>query len=322
MKKIIYNSCLALSAAMLLLSCEKTEVKDGGGKTLFKLTEGGGDPVVLALNTDPIVEEVRIAGVFRDAASNADYNAAATVTLSNSQALLDAYNDEHDTEFELLPAGSYTVTAASGVTVSGNTWTLNMAAKELDRSISISLNKALLDLSKQYAFGLEITNSTLGEPSLGTGTGIVNILIKNDYDGVYNLTGTMADAGAALDGMWDVDYHLITTGANSVVGWDPNVYEDYYIPIYNGTTPSGYGAYCPIFTFDPVTKKVTTVTNIWGQPASNGRYAAIDPSGVNEWDPVTRDIKVKFFMYQPSVVPLPNPRVVFDWTLEYKGARP
>src|SRR5690606_30176490 len=157
--------------------------------------------------------------------------------------------------------------------------------------------------SKQYALGLQISNTTVGEPSIGLGNSIVSILIKNDYDGVYNLTGDMVDAAVAeISGMFDVDYHLVTTGANTVLGWDPNVYEDNYIPIWSGTAASGYGAYCPIFTFDPNTNKITSVVNSWGQPASNGRYAAIDPSGVNEWDPVTRDIQVKFFMYQPSSV--------------------
>lgn len=324
MKKILYNSCMILSAAVLLMACEKSEVKDAGGKTLFKLTEGGGDPLVLALNTDPTVEDVRIATVFRDAANNSDYNAAATVTITNSQALLDAYNDENGTEYELLPTNAYSITNASGVTVSGNSWTINMAAKELDRAISITLNKALLDLSKQYAFGLQITSSTVGEPSLGTGSGIVNVLIKNDYDGVYEVTGTMVDVTSAdFTAKSPMEYHLVTTGAASVAGWDPDVYEDFITPILNAGANSGWGAFSPVFTFNPATHEIVSVTNYFGQPApSNGRYAELDNTGDNVYDPVTKTIKVKFKMFQPSVVPLPNARVTFDWTMEYVGPRP
>jgi len=323
MKKIIYNSCLALSAAVLLLSCEKTEVKDGGGKTLFKLTEGGADPVVIALNTDPEVEEIRIAGVLRDAVTNADYNAPATITLVNSQAVLDAYNDEEGTAYELLPANAYTILSQSGVNVNGNNWTLNFGAKELDRDIFISLDKTKLDLSKQYAFGLQITNTTVGEPSLSTGTGIVNVLIKNKYDGVYEVTGDMADAAPApLTGLFPMNIHLETTGANTVIVFDPDVFGDYITPALNAGALSGYGSFAPIFTFND-DDEITSVVNAYGQPApANGRYAEIDNTGVNAWDPATGDIKVKFFMYQPSVVPLPGHRVAFEWNMEYVGPRP
>src|SRR5690606_27283771 len=136
MKKILYNSCMILSAAALLMACEKTEVKDAGGKTLFKLEDAGGDPVILALNTDPAIETLHIGRLIRDAAKNSDYNSPATITVTNAQALLDEWNADplNDTEYELLPAGSFTVTSATGATVNGNSWTFNFAAKELDRN--------------------------------------------------------------------------------------------------------------------------------------------------------------------------------------------
>lgn len=324
MKKIIFNTLSILAASLVMVSCEKTEVKPGGGKTLFKLVEGGGDPIVLALNTDPAVEEIGIATLLRDVANNADYNAAATVTIANSQAVLDAYNDENGTEYELLPTGSYTITAASGVTVNGNDWTVNMAGKELTRKIRISLNKALLDLSKSYAFGLQITNSSVGSPSAGTGTAIINVLIKNEYDGVYEVTGTMVDVTSAdFTAKSPMEYHLVTTGAASVAGWDPDVYEDFITPILNAGANSGWGAFSPVFTFNPATHEIVSVTNYYGQPApSNSRSAEIDNTGENIYDPVTKTIKVKFKMFQPTVVPLPDPRVTFDWTMEYIGPRP
>jgi hypothetical protein len=60
--------------------------------------------------------------------------------------------------------------------------------------------------------------------------------------------------------------------------------------------------------------------NAYGQPASNGRYAQLDPTGVNTWDPVTKTLKVKYFMFQPSVIAV-GPRVSFNETFTYVGVR-
>ena len=131
----------------------------------------------------------------------------------------------------------------------------------------------------------------------------------------------MADAAnPALTGYFPMNYHLITAGANNVDGFDPEIWVDYFIPIYNAAAVSGYGSFSPSFTFD-ANDNITSVINVYGQPAGNGRYAQLDPSGENKWDPATKTIKVKFFMFQPAVVPLPNPRVRFDWTMTYKGDR-
>ena len=306
--------------AVGITSCEKTEIKDGGGKTLVKLKDGGEDPVVLPLDVNPPVEKIAIADVRKDAVSEADANAPTTITIVNSQAFLDSINNEWGTSYELLPTSAYTITPESGVTVNGNTWTINLAGGELARVISISLNKAQMDLSKQYAFGLKITQSSVGSPSLSKGTGIVNVLVKNKYDGNYEVTGTMVDAAnAALTPDFPMDYDLITTGERSVIGFSVK-YEDFYVDILNNGSGSVYGSFCPEFEFD-ANDNIIAVTNAYGQPAGNGRYAQIDPSGINRWDPATGNIDVKFFMFQPSVVPLPNPRVQFNWHMAYKGPR-
>ncbi|HET6722834.1 MAG TPA: DUF1735 domain-containing protein [Chitinophagaceae bacterium] len=316
-----YASWFLLLFVVGITSCEKTELKDGGGKTLVKIIGGGDDPLVIPMDVNPPVEELLIADLRKDAVTEADAMAATTVTITNTQAFLDDYNNDHGTAFELLPTSAYTITPESGVTVSGNTWTVNLAPGELARPISIVLDKSQMDLSKSYAFGLQITQTTVGSPSLGSGVIIVNPLVINKYDGIYEVTGSMVDAAnATLTGLFPFEYHLITTGERSVAGFDPVYWEDYFIPIMSGSDVSGYGAFSPIFTFD-ANDNVTAVTNIYGQPASNGRYAQLDPSGINKWDPATGNIDVKFFMFQPSVVSLPNPRVSFDWHMAYTGPR-
>ncbi|MDT9096606.1 hypothetical protein RSW32_25110, partial [Escherichia coli] len=73
-----------------------------------------------------------------------------------------------------------------------------------------------------------------------------------------------------------------------------------------------------IMNFDAATNKVTSVTNYYGQPSSNGRSAVLDPTGANSIDPTTRNIRVKFFMDETGIT---GHRATFDLTLVYLGAR-
>lgn len=314
-----YTSWFLLLLVVGITSCEKAEIKDGGGKTLVKIIGGGADPVVIPMDVTPVVEEILIADLRKDAVTEADASAATTVTITNTQAFLDDYNTANGTAFELLPTSAYTITPESGVTVSGNTWTINLAPGELARPIYIELDKSQMDLSKSYAFGLKITQTTVGSPASAS-TVIVNPLVINKYDGAYEVTGTMTDAAVGtITGDFPMEYHLITTGERSVVGWSVK-WEYYYVDILSSGAESVYGSFCPEFLFD-ANDNIIAVTNAYGQPASNGRYAQLDPSGINKWDPATGNIDVKFFMFQPSVVPLPNPRVSFSWHMAYTGKR-
>jgi hypothetical protein len=315
-----YAYLFLLFFTITITSCEKEDVKDGGGKTIVKILGGGDDPVVLPLDVDPTLEEILIADIRKDPNSESDKNAPTTVTITNTQAFLDAYNTAHGTGYVLLPASAYKITAKSGVTVAGNTWTITMAPGEFAREISITLDKSQMDLSLSYAFGLKVTQTSVGTVSLGSGSSIVNVLVKNKFDGEYEVTGTMVDAAVAtITSDLPMTYHLITTGERSVIGWSTK-WEDYYVDILSAGAESVYGSFCPEFLFD-ANNNVIAVTNAYGQPAGNGRYAQLDPTGINKWDPATGDIDVKFFMFQPSVVPLPNPRTRFSWHMDYAGPR-
>ena len=170
MKNIKLNIGWILFLAMFVTSCQKPDLpKEGGGKTFLKFVDGGEDPVVLPLDVNPVIEKILIADLRKDALNTADANTATTVTITNTQAYLDAYNTANGTSYELLPTSAYTITPESGVAVSGTTWTVNLASGEFARPISINLDKSQMDLSKQYAFGLQITQSSLGTPSLENG---------------------------------------------------------------------------------------------------------------------------------------------------------
>jgi len=198
------------------------------------------------------------------------------------------------------------------------------AGKRLSESLVLNINTFSLDPTKVFGLGFRIKSASSPAVKIGStlNTIVTEFTVKNRWDGEYEVTGTMVDvAVASLTGYFPMKYHLITSGALTCDGFDPVIWEDYFIPIRSGTALSGYGSYSPIFHFD-ANNNIVNVTNIYGQPAGNGRYAELDPSGVNKYDPATKTIKVKFFMFHPSAVPLPDPRVYFDWTMVYKKPRP
>ena len=99
-----------------------------------------------------------------------------------------------------------------------------------------------------------------------------------------------------------------------------DVANDYVLhQILSGPDWSYYGSFGMEFTFDPNTDQVVSVTNPYGQPSGNGRSAALDPSGTNLWDASTKNLSVKYWMDQPSVI-TPH-RVSFDELYTYKGPR-
>lgn len=92
--------------------------------------------------------------------------------------------------------------------------------------------------------------------------------------------------------------------------------------ILSGTSLSYYGSFGPVFTFDAITNKITSVTNFYGQPAGNSRSAQLDPSGSNQYDPNTKTMTIKFWMNEPNAVPIaPHHRRLFINTLIYWGPR-
>ncbi|HJS54436.1 MAG TPA: hypothetical protein VJ765_07835, partial [Chitinophagaceae bacterium] len=198
------------------------------------------------------------------------------------------------------------------------------AGKRLSESFMLNINTVTLDPTEVYGIGLKLSGVNPSSAKIASTLNSIVLLftVKNRWDGEYEVTGTMVDvASASLTGLFPMTYWMITSGALTCDGFDPVWWEDYFIPIKSGTAVSGYGSYSPVFYFDN-NNNIVDVKNIYGQPAGNGRYAELDPSGENKYDPATKTIKVKFFMFHPSAVPLPDPRVYFDWTMVYKKPRP
>lgn len=141
----------------------------------------------------------------------------------------------------------------------------------------------------------------------------------NVWDGKYRLEGTLNDAKEPAF-VWPGNtylYNLETLSATQVqlisldLGFAGHILK-------NGINTTYYGTFGLVVTFDPSTNKITGITNSYGQPSSSGRSAVLDPSGINTWDPVTKNIRIKYWMDEAG---FSGHRTSFDETWVYIGAR-
>jgi len=320
MKKTILNIKWILPViliAMTVSSCLKDNdwedglygaVRDTEGQqfvSIPKATKTTG--IVMALEAKSTVQNLNMFEVNYDFVSPAVSDITVTIVVDNSNV------KKINPASTILPTAAYTIPTLTMVIPKGS---------NLSEAFKFNFLSTPLDPTQVYGIGFTIASISPAGISIPANLKNVNYFftVKNKYDGVYVVNGTMVDAAApTITGYLPMNYHLITTGTSSVDGFDPDVWEDYFVPIYSGTSVSGYGSFSPQFVFD-ASNKITAVTNAYGQPAGNGRSAELDPSGVNSWDPATKTIKVKFWMNQPSVIA--GHRTAFDWTMVYKGVRP
>ena len=231
-----------------------------------------------------------------------------TVTLSSDAATLAKYNTENGVT-KVVPPGTV-VTFPTSVVIKKGT---NLTTVEGKITVSSDFN-----FSAAYGIPVKISKVSEGIVSGNFGNAVYSFGVRNKFDGNYTVTGTMVDyANAGLTGRYPMSAGLVTSGANTVRLYD-NAIGGIYHSILSGASTSYYGSFGVEFTID-ASNKVTSVINVYGQPAGNGRSAEIDPSGANSWDPATKTLKVKYWMNQPSVIA--GHRTSFDETFKYVGVR-
>lgn len=221
---------------------------------------------------------------------------------------LEAYNEEQGTHFEVLPADLYSI---DGMSV-----TIPKGQRQVTKTITLRTNQ--FDFSKSYALPLTITNSSYGIVSGNFSTALYGVVAKNKYDGIYEVTGEFVDqTNPAFFGYYPYEVELRTQTANSVARYDYAVGGIYYV-FNTGTGLSYYGNYGAVFQFDDA-DNVSAVVNLYGQPASNGREAAINPDGENVFTVVSeteKSLDVSYYMIQNGSI-----RCTFVEHYEYIGPR-
>lgn len=348
-----------LFIAVAFGSCIKKEVTplQEEGKTFVKIL-GGGTPAPIKKNPIDFIttpQQILMVDLRKDAASAAALNTTTTVVIKDDEAAVTAAG------YPIFPSAWYTIQSeVPKVGGPGGTWTFNFNAGDFGKQIYITIpNATVLDPSALYGLGFTI-QSVSADGTISTQKSIIiEIGAKNDWDGIYAVTGPMTELTgqpwtqwnnnnatspigdpfvSANGGAWEL--HLITTGGSECIALDNTIWGTVGHPMLNGGGHSGFGGFGLVVNFDAATNTVSRVHNFYGDPtrggstplgnpqtgsgppnyaASNTRRAELDPGGVNAVQG-NRDILIKYFMIQPNVIPV-GPRIIFDEKWAYVSSR-
>ena len=182
-----------------------------------------------------------------------------------------------------LPTGSYSLSTMDAVIKAGENFTSAL-------KLTI-LNSIVLDPNIAYGVGIEITSVDGGYAIAGNmGKMVIGLSIKNKYDGIYNLKGYHNRVPNNFP--YDVEIHLVTKGANSVIFYWPEV-KSIGHPIGVGVGDvSWYGnAIAPVIVFNTTTD---LVTNVFNNPPNTTVITMFTGAGsrVSKFDPATKKITV------------------------------
>jgi hypothetical protein len=242
-----------------------------------------------------------------------------TVTLAIDNSLVAAYN----TKYGLTGSAAALPIPAAGITVSSYDVTIPAGQLEADWTFTIDPTKVPNIVDLFYLLPVKIVSANNGVTVSGNfGVKYIRVLSRNQWDGVYQVTGTMVDAANAnLTGYYPHDVDMITTGGTTCAVYDHTI-GGYYYPILSSGSLSYYGSFGINMGFDPVANKPISVSNYWGV-VSNTRAGAINESYANAVNPTTRDITIQYYMLQPSVITAPpHIRCTMTETWKYLGPRP
>lgn len=329
--KSIYKFLMVAATAATLTSCLKDKNIDDQvyGMTRYdqgKIVELPAPPnhfIAIGLNLadrDTTFAAVTV-GLAADQVAQEDIKV--NLTLANSSALITEYNNANGTGFIQLPSSEYAL--------QGTGLSVTIPKGQRFGTVNITLNPNDLDPSEAYALGFKIASiETSGYTISGNfGTVVVGILVKNRFDGVYEMRFHMLDwlAAHGIDNTvvdWGGPIHMESTGANSVKLFDDWGFGTYIHPAATPTAYTGFGSTEPKFFFDLTTNKLINVTNDFTNP-SNGRQFFLNTNPTDwagrpidsKWDPATGNIYAAIILKQPGRTDL----YIYD-TFFYVGPRP
>jgi len=329
MKKV-YNILKIMTGVVLLsglvVSCVPEQQSIGeAGQTLIKFVPDDGF-VSKALKMQSTTQTTTLLEVRKNAPNATALSTTTTVVLKYDAdtALLNAYNEENETDFIPLPPSLHTLSPA----ISGGkiTLTFDGTKQEHGKSVMITIPNILnFDFSKKYALTFQI-ESVDGEGVVSEGTEdvlVVQIMAANAMDGKYEVTGTFTDyVTSAWTGYYPKEVHLITLGLTSVAKYDADfgVFTYIFDVDGTGTSVSQFGGWTPCFTFDASYN--IGVYNSTNDPLPRQRTAVLytgPGAATNKFDVGTHSFDVSYQMSQLTVSPVLRNLIIEHY--EYKGPR-
>lgn len=232
------------------------------------------------------------------------------ITVEQVDQLVDNYNAANETEYTPPPVGSFTTSSTVLIKKGAYIGYLQIKFKPSNY------------IGQPYALGYRIKSiqETGYAISGNLDSAVCAIVIKNKYDGNYNLkmqsTGwgayTIADGPTTYT--WPSKVGFSSTGGNTLIFSTAEAAN-----FQMGFTPTGgvasFGAATPQFAFDLGTNKLTGVTNL--TPDSRNRAFKLNPEVTDSrYDPATKTIYIAYIMGQDG-----RPDMKIYDTLTYSGPR-
>lgn len=315
--KIICTAVLAIFLASCLDDTGYLDVYNGVNKDVAVVSIGQAEHGLNVKTIDIQPEPTTISVVV----NAARLKTSSQVTLAIDPAILDRYNeeqaelDEDWVDIEMLPADVFQIPSLT-VTIPANT---------LDVPFTFTVNSGDIDLSKSYALPLVITDAENAVVASNLNTSIVNILVKNAYDGKYNIkigqsgwTAYTVYEGPPLD--YDGTYSFLTAGMSTVSTHnDPRnsaLFPGFSLAADGSPAVTHFGNLSPEFTF-AVDGTLTSIAN----PAvdARNRQLVLNPAataGQNKFDLTDRSFEFNLLFKQDG---RPDMNVILQG--EYAGSR-
>ena len=230
--KSFYIPLIFLAVMVIAAGCKKVaspEPLGDNGQTIVKFYEGFPDTaeqkssgyklVNLDLVSTPQVFEM--VELRRDVSNNAALNKAMTVIIDNDPGAVSSFDPVN--KMVSLPAGTFSPEAPAVLV--GNSYSITFEPGEFAKIIKIKiLNATALDLSKRYGLGFRIA-SIEGEGTIASleKSLVVELGVKNQWDGVYSITGDFTHPTECYTGPFFTstsggprEIELITIGPNTL----------------------------------------------------------------------------------------------------------
>ena len=291
---------LVVSTAMFVSACKKTETPaplNGAGSTFVKILDGGPETApgykIVALTASSIPVTIEMIDVRRDLPNNSELNKAMTVSISDNPGAVTDYGAAQTPPAALLPmpTGSYSVVAPA--TMVGSTYFVPFAAGEFAKTLKLSINTSLLDLTKRYAMGFTVSAvDGGGKIASGQTTYIVEIGVKNQLDGIWQLKGYVLRNVPPIDvastgWVGPKEISLVTTGPNSVRYLQSHGWANTATIGMSGTVSN------PTYTVDPATNLITITSDGGPFPAGLGNL----PGYISKYVPPTGTTPATIYAY-------------------------
>jgi hypothetical protein len=244
--------------------------------------------VTIDLSSTP--QTVGVVDVRRDVPNESELNKTLSVTIKEDPSVISAFNNANGSALVALPASAYTVDPGNPRT--GADYSLTFQPGEFAKWLKIVLpNSAALDLTKRYGIGLTMVVAVTGADgrvSFENRSTVVEIGLKNKWDGVYEITGASLRGGdPALTGPFGpYERELGTSGPNSVQ-WLGSVLWAYGA----SQLPGGYE---PNITIDPGTNAITSISSPTGIYATNPIVRTDIVGTSHRYDPATKTLYFEF----------------------------